>query len=51
LLADHPFADMIAKRGHDLVHDRFCVELMVNSIEAIYDQAGLKMRASEGVPR
>jgi len=51
LLADHPLADMIAKRGHDLVHDRFCVELMVNSIETIYDEAALKIRTSEGVPR
>jgi len=51
LLADHPFADMIARRGHDLVHDRFCVELMVNSIEAVYDEAALRARASEGVLR
>jgi glycosyltransferase involved in cell wall biosynthesis len=51
LLADHPFADMIAKRGHDMVHDRFCVELMVNSIETIYDEVVLRMRSSEGVAR
>ncbi len=51
LLSDHPYADMIAKRGHDLVHDRFCIELMVNSIEALYDEAAVKLRASEGVPR
>ena len=29
LLKDHPFADTIGRAGHDLVHDRFCVELMV----------------------
>ena len=29
LLTDHPFADMLGRAGHDLVHDRFCVELMV----------------------
>ena len=51
LLSDHPFADMIAKRGHDLVHDRFCIELMVSSIEALYDAAALKLRASTSVPR
>ena len=51
LLSDHPYADMIAKRGHDLVHDRFCIELMVNSIETLYDEAALKLRAAASVPR
>jgi glycosyltransferase involved in cell wall biosynthesis len=51
LLSDHPFADMIARRGHDLVHDRFCIELMTNAIESIYEDAALKLRASAGVPR
>jgi glycosyltransferase involved in cell wall biosynthesis len=51
LLSDHPFADMIARRGHDLAHDRFCIELMVNQVEALYDEAALKLRASAGVPR
>ena len=50
LLSDHPFADTIARRGHDLVHDRFCIELMTSQIEAIYDEAALKLRASAGVP-
>jgi hypothetical protein len=26
--------------GHDLVHERFCVELMVSSIEDLYDATG-----------
>ena len=51
LLSDHPYADMLARRGHDLVHDRFCIELMTNSIEAIYDELALKLRASAGVPQ
>jgi glycosyltransferase involved in cell wall biosynthesis len=51
LLSDHPLADMIAKRGHDLVHNRFCIELMTNSIEALYDEAAVRLRASEGVRR
>lgn len=51
LLTDHPFADMLAKRGHDLVHDRFCIELMTSQIESLYDAAALKLRASAGVPR
>jgi glycosyltransferase involved in cell wall biosynthesis len=51
LLSDHPYADMIAKRGHDLAHDRFCIEKMVSSIESLYDEAALGLRASEGVPQ
>jgi glycosyltransferase involved in cell wall biosynthesis len=51
LLSDHPLADMLARRGHDLVHDRFCIELMTNSIESLYDELALKHRASTGVPQ
>jgi glycosyltransferase involved in cell wall biosynthesis len=51
LLTDHPFADMIARRGHDLVHERFCIELMVNSIETIYDEEAAKLRTEESVAR
>jgi glycosyltransferase involved in cell wall biosynthesis len=51
LLSDHPFADMLAKRGHDLVHDRFCIELMTSQIETLYDAAALRLRTSAGVPR
>ena len=49
LLSDHPYADMLAKRGHDLVHDRFCIELMTSQVEALYDEAALKQRAEAGV--
>jgi glycosyltransferase involved in cell wall biosynthesis len=38
LLRDHPFADTIAKAGHDQVHQRFCIQLMVRAIEGIYDE-------------
>jgi glycosyltransferase involved in cell wall biosynthesis len=51
LLTDHPFADTIARRGHDLVHERFCVELMVKAISDLYDEAALRIRQSEGVAR
>ena len=37
LLTDHPYADTLARAGHDLVHERFCVELMVHDVETIYD--------------
>jgi glycosyltransferase involved in cell wall biosynthesis len=39
LLTDHPYADLLARAGRDLVYERFCVELMVRAIETIYDEA------------
>ncbi len=39
LLTDHAYADMIGRAGHDLVYERFCVELMVRAVETIYDEA------------
>jgi len=47
ILLDHPFADTIARAGHDLVHDRFCVELMVRAIETIYDDGAGILRLPE----
>jgi glycosyltransferase involved in cell wall biosynthesis len=44
LLVDHPLADMLARAGHDLVHERFCVELMVRSIEDLYDEGAAAIR-------
>jgi glycosyltransferase involved in cell wall biosynthesis len=39
LLVDHPYADTLGKAGRDLVEERFCAELMVRTIETIYDEA------------
>ncbi len=47
LLTDHALADMIARAGHDLVHDRFCIELMVKEIEQIYDEGARAVRLAE----
>ena len=47
LLKDHAFADMLARAGHDLVHDRFCIELMVKAIEEIYDEGARAVRLAE----
>jgi glycosyltransferase involved in cell wall biosynthesis len=47
LLLDHPYADMLGRAGHDLVHDRFCIELMVDAIAAIYDEGARAVRPSE----
>jgi glycosyltransferase involved in cell wall biosynthesis len=44
LLTDHAYADMLAKGGHDLVHERFCVELMVSAIEDLYDEGVAAVR-------
>jgi glycosyltransferase involved in cell wall biosynthesis len=47
LLTDHVLADTIARAGHDLVHDRFCIELMVKSIEQVYDEGARAIRLAE----
>ena len=47
LLVDHPYADTLARAGHDMVHDRFCIELMVGAIETIYDEGARVVRPSE----
>ncbi len=43
LLTDHPYADILARAGHDLVHERFCVERMVSAVESIYDESAQAM--------
>ena len=47
LLSDHPLADMLGRAGHDLVHDRFCVQLMVNAVQALYDEGARAVRPRE----
>ena len=47
LLKDPAYAATIAKAGHDLVHERFCVELMVKAIEQIYDEGARAVRLAE----
>jgi glycosyltransferase involved in cell wall biosynthesis len=47
LLSDHPLADMLARAGHDMVHDRFCIQLMVRSIEEIYDEGASVVRGGD----
>ena len=39
VLNDHVFAERLGRAGHDLVHERFCVEQMVRAVETIYDEA------------
>ncbi len=47
LLKDPEYAARIGKAGHDLVHERFCVELMVKAIEQIYDEGARAVRLAE----
>ena len=47
LLLDHPLADTLARAGHDLVHDRFCVQRMVNAVQEIYDEGARAVRPRE----
>ena len=47
LLTNHPLADTLGRAGHDMVHDRFCVELMVGAIQSIYDEGAGVVRPSE----
>jgi glycosyltransferase involved in cell wall biosynthesis len=47
VLTDHPLADMLARAGHDLVHERFCIQLMVDAVETIYDEGARAVRLSE----
>jgi glycosyltransferase involved in cell wall biosynthesis len=39
LLRDPAEATRIGRAGHDLVHERYCVEQMVRAVETIYDDA------------
>jgi len=45
LLLDHPLADILARAGHDLVHERFCIERMVQAVETIYDEGATAVAA------
>jgi glycosyltransferase involved in cell wall biosynthesis len=47
LLKDRAFAERIGRAGHDLVHERFCIELMVKAIEEIYDRGAQAVRLAE----
>jgi glycosyltransferase involved in cell wall biosynthesis len=44
LLRDHPFADMLGRAGHDMVHDRFCIDLMVDAVQDIYAEGARLVR-------
>jgi glycosyltransferase involved in cell wall biosynthesis len=47
LLLDHPYADTLGRAGHDMVHDRFCIDVMVDAIERIYETGARTVRPTE----
>ena len=47
LLRDHQLADTLGRAGHDLVHDRFCVQLMAKAVQDLYDEGARAIRPRE----
>ncbi len=47
LLTNHQLADMIGRAGHTTVHDRFCIQLMVNAVQELYDEGARLVRPRE----
>lgn len=47
LLCDHPYADTLGRAGHDEVRRRFCLEIMVSRVGAIYDEGAAAVRPHE----
>jgi hypothetical protein len=45
LLTDHPLADTLARAGHDLVHERFCIERMIQATQTLYDEGAAAVAA------
>lgn len=49
LLTDHPYADRLARAGYRAVHERFCIERMVNSLQTMYDEGWADWRRRAGL--
>jgi glycosyltransferase involved in cell wall biosynthesis len=47
VLRDHQFADLLGRAGHDLVHQRFCLQQMIGAIETVYDEGARAGRLAE----
>ena len=45
MLLDHPLADTLARAGHDLVHERFCLERMIQATQTLYDEGAAAVAA------
>ena len=51
VLTDHPLADMLARAGHDMVHERFSVDGMARAVSAIYEEGVAVLAARDGAAR
>jgi glycosyltransferase involved in cell wall biosynthesis len=51
VLTDHPLADMLARAGHDMVHERFSVQAMARAVSAIYEEGAAVLAARGGAAR
>ena len=51
LLRDHPLADTIARAAKNMVHERFCIEVMGAAICDLYDEGAVAVAARTKVPR
>jgi glycosyltransferase involved in cell wall biosynthesis len=49
LLQDHPLADTLGRAGHDMVHDRFDITVMVGLVQQIYEDGARTVRPT-GLP-
>jgi len=49
LLRDHPLSDTIARAAHDMVHARFCIEVMGAAIQDLYDEGAVTWAARAAV--
>jgi hypothetical protein len=38
---------MLGRAGHDMVHDRFCIDLMVDAVQRIYEEGARAVRPAE----
>jgi glycosyltransferase involved in cell wall biosynthesis len=47
LLQSHQLADTLGRAGHDLVHDKFCVQLMAKAVQDLYDEGARAIRPRE----
>ena len=47
LLQDHPYADTLGRAGHDMVHDRFDIDLMVGLVQQIYEEGARAVRPTQ----
>ena len=46
-IRDHQLADTLGRAGHDLVHDKFCVQLMAKAVQELYDEGARAIRPRE----